>query len=137
MSRKSARETLFKLTYEFCIKGARNEYSLSVLTDGADKEDFSYINECYDGIITNYDFLIDKIGNFSQDFAFDRIYKVDLALLLVAAYEIHFRGDIPASVSANEATELSKIYSTDKSYSFVNGILASIIKEKNNVSKTD
>ena len=40
--------------------------------------------------------------------------------------------DIPDSVSANEAVELAKKYSTDKSCSFVNGILASVIKEKKN-----
>ena len=71
----------------------------------------------------------DKIGKNSQGFALDRIYKVDLAILTVEIYEILFRDDIPYSVSANEATELAKKYSTDKSYAFVNGILASVIKE--------
>lgn len=50
---------------------------------------------------------------------------------MVAVYEIYYRDDIPQAVSANEATGLAKKYSTDKSWSFVNGLLASVIKEKN------
>lgn len=132
MSRKSARENLFKLVYEYCITRERNDVSFSALTGGADKDDVSYTRKCYIGIIENYDFLLSKISGYSQGFSVERIYKIDLALLLVGAYEIFFMDDIPDSVSANEATELSKVYSTDKSYSFINGILASVIKEKKN-----
>lgn len=137
MSRKTSRETLFKLVYGYCLTKEDNELTLSVLTKEMDKDDFLYTEKCYKGIIEHYDMLLETISRYSQGFAAERIYKIDLSLLLVAAYEIYFMDDIPDSVSANEATELSKTYSTDKSYSFVNGIIASVIKEKNNVSKNN
>ena len=132
MGRAAARETLFKLIYEYAVRKERDDFTLSLLTSGADSGDADYIKSSYDGILTNESKILEKIGTYSRAFAIDRIYKVDLAILSVAIYEIMFRDDIPYSVSANEATELAKKYSTDNSYSFVNGILASVIKEMNN-----
>ena len=58
----------------------------------------------------------------------DRIYKIDLAILVLAIYELKFAsGDVQPSVVINEAVELSKKYSTEKSYSFINGVLAKVI----------
>ncbi len=129
MGRAAARETLFKLVYEYAVRKERDDFTLSLLTEGVSADEADYIRSSYDGIIANENKILDKISANSQAFSLDRIYKVDLAILTVAVYEIMFREDIPCSVSANEATELAKKYSTDKSYSFVNGILASVIKE--------
>ena len=59
----------------------------------------------------------------------NRIFKVDLAILKVAVFEMLFSNEkTPSKVIINEAVELAKKYSTDKSYKFVNGVLASINK---------
>ena len=50
--------------------------------------------------------------------------------LKLAIYEIKF-SDVPYKVSINEAVELAKKYGEDKSKNFVNGVLASIVKENN------
>ena len=50
--------------------------------------------------------------------------------MILATYEIKFAKDTVPSIVINEAVELSKKYSTDKSFSFVNGVLASIVKEE-------
>ena len=59
----------------------------------------------------------------------ERIGQTDLAILRLAIYEILYRDDIPYKVSINEAVELAKKYGEDKSKNFVNGILASVVKE--------
>ena len=59
----------------------------------------------------------------------DRISKIDLSILKVAIYELVF-SKLPYKVVINEAVELAKKYGDDSSKSFVNGILASIVKEK-------
>ena len=66
--------------------------------------------------------------NLKKDWKIDRISKVDLAILKLAIYEIKYK-DIPFKVVINEAVELAKKYGEDNSKNFVNGILASIIKE--------
>ena len=54
--------------------------------------------------------------------------KVDLTILRLAVYEIKYDDTIPTKVSINEAVELAKKYGTEKSGSFVNGVLSRIIK---------
>ncbi|HIW02874.1 MAG TPA: transcription antitermination factor NusB [Candidatus Protoclostridium stercorigallinarum] len=132
MSRAAARESLFKLVYEYAVRGERDDFTLSLLSNGMSEDDSEYLVSSYDGVLAHKDEIMRVIAAHSRDFALDRIYKVDLAILAVAVYEILYRDDIPYSVSANEATELAGKYSTDKSYSFVNGLLASVIKEKKN-----
>ena len=58
-----------------------------------------------------------------------RISKTSLAILRLAVFEIKFMEDIPQSVSINEAVELCKKYATKEDASFVNGILASVVKQ--------
>jgi N utilization substance protein B len=54
--------------------------------------------------------------------------RVDRCIMAVALYEMFFVDDIPVSVSINEAVELSKVYGTDDSFSFVNGILGRVAR---------
>ena len=59
----------------------------------------------------------------------DRLYKVDLAILVLAIIELKYVKENPKEVIINEAVELAKKYSTEKSPKFINGILADIVKE--------
>ncbi len=128
MSRKLARENALKLIYEYCIVREDNPLTLESLSsaDEMSTEDIAYLTDVYRGIIAEYDELTAIVDNLSKGFALERVYKIDLAILLLALYEIRHT-DIPPSVSVNEAVELCKRYSTEKSSSFVNGILAAYL----------
>lgn len=130
MSRKEARETVFKLVYERCVIGESNGFSFDIYTENVYGDDLDYIEKIYDGIGENYRFLNEIVQRYSKAFRLERVYKVDLAALLIATYEILFFEGIPFQISVNEAVELSKKYSTEKSYRFINGILSSVIKHK-------
>ncbi len=81
---------------------------------------------------------IDKyILRFTRDWAFDRLAKVNLAIIRVAICEMLYLSEIPHSVSINEAVELAKKYSDWKAGSFVNGILASILHDLERNSEVD
>lgn len=61
---------------------------------------------------------------------FDRIAKVDLAVLRVAVYEMCFQTQpLPSKITIDEAVEISKSFSADESYKFVNGILDKLSRE--------
>jgi len=68
------------------------------------------------------------IVQYAKDWAVDRMAGVDRAILRLAIYEINHQGQIPKSVSADEAVELAKAFSTAESGKFVNGILGSVIR---------
>ena len=128
MSRKESREILFQLVFEMCFNGQKNELSLeNALAGISDALDKKYVTEVYNGVSERYDELSFDIGKKADGFSLDRIFKVDLAIMLVALYEIRYY-KIPTAVAVNEAVELAKKYSTEKSATFVNGVLASLVK---------
>ena len=132
MSRKVARETTFKLVFEYGFLKQPNPLSLEdfLLKEKITETDKNYIKTTYEGVIENYSQIIELIEQNLKNYTLSRIYKTDLAILALAIYEIKFAGSEAPSVIINEAVELSKKYSTDKSYSFVNGVLASILKKE-------
>ena len=110
------------------MTGEFNADTKADLTRDADADSRAYIDAITDGIAAHGDELKAIIAKYAIDYEFDRIYKTDLALLYLACYEIKYT-DTPHAVIVNEAIELAKAYSDVQSYSFVNGLLASVIKE--------
>lgn len=88
----------------------------------------NYLNELIDGVIDNKNF-IDKVieNNLIEKWSLIRLNKVDLSILRLSIYEIKFQNEIPNAVSVNEALELSKEYTDDKSKSFINGVLGNVL----------
>ena len=70
----------------------------------------------------------------SEKWSYDRVSKVNIAILEVAIFEMIFL-KTPYKVVINEAVELAKAYADTKAPSFINGVLASIVK-KNNLGGT-
>ncbi len=128
--RKTARENAFKLIFEKLINDESDELGYAALTEVLDENDKDFLDALVGGVEKEKDFLKSVVSRFLRGFCIDRIYKIDLAILYVACYEILFMPDVPEKVSVNEAVELAKTYSTDKSPSFINGVLAGVIAAK-------
>ena len=60
---------------------------------------------------------------------FERLKKVDLAILRMGTYCLLFQKDLPAQITIDEAIEIAKEYGSDESYKFINGVLDGINKE--------
>lgn len=127
MSRKQVREQVFKLIYEYIINLERNDFFLEEIKNEFSAES-KYITDVYEGVVANYDSLVAEVEKYILSFSIDRIFKVDLAILLLAVYEIKYLSDIPSNVSINEAVNLAKTYSTEKSSAYINGVLANFVK---------
>lgn len=65
----------------------------------------------------------------SRGWELPRLAKADITVLRLAIYEMLYDEEVPTGVAINEAVELSNQYGTDKSASFVNGVLSTIAKE--------
>jgi len=68
---------------------------------------------------------------------FERLSPVDKSILRLAVYQLKFCSDIPPKVVINEAIELAKKFSTDKSPAFVNGVLDAILRRLNAEKQTN
>ena len=134
MNRSEIREQAFKLMYSLEIQKNENlEEQVELYLESneiLDQNAIEYIKDAVFGIEENKEEIIKKIEkNLKEDWKIERISKIDLVILKLAIYEIKF-SEVPYKVSINEAVELAKKYGEDKSKKFVNGILASIVKEK-------
>ena len=125
MTRSIIREHIFKILFraEFYNKEEliqQTDYYVSELSSAKDKE-IEYIKD--------KTLAIDEIINENSDgWPTNRLGKAELTIMRLAVYEIRFDEEIPDGVAINEAVELSKKYGSDNSSSFVNGVLAKIIK---------
>ncbi|WP_127016879.1 transcription antitermination factor NusB [Anoxybacter fermentans] len=79
-------------------------------------------------VIENLEEIDSKIEQFSKDWRIDRMAKVDLCILRMAIAEMLYIDDVADSVAINEALEIAKEYSTEKSAKFINGILGAFSK---------
>ena len=132
MSRRLAREYCFKLMFEYEFLKERNDVSLSAYLEDENltEEEKDFVKTEYEGLEQNNSKIEEIISKHLKGYTLDRLFKVDLAILKIAIFEMYFsNADTPKNVVINEAVELAKKYSTDKSYSFVNGLLASENKE--------
>lgn len=130
MKRRDAREIVFRLTYEMVMTGEYNEKTREDLLGevNADCESTGYIDSVISGIREHRETIESVIKKYSVGYEFDRIYKTDLAVLYLACYELMYT-ETPHAVVVNEAVEIAKKYSDVKSHAFINGILASVIKD--------
>lgn len=133
MNRSAIRELAFKLIYSLEIQRQENlqeQIDLYIeANDITDEKAIKYINDTTIGINDNIEEISDLINkNLKVGWEINRVSKIDLSLLKLAIYEIKFT-DVPYKVAINEAVELAKKYGEDSSKNFVNGILASVIKE--------
>ena len=132
MSRRTARETVFKLIFEYTFYKSKNYDTLELflLDSSLDEDDKQYITATYDGVSEKYEELISLVGKHSSGFALSRIYRPDLAVLVLGSFEVLYSKEVPELVAINEAVTLSKSYGDEKSSKFVNGVLASVLSEK-------
>lgn len=79
--------------------------------------------------------LVELITPFLENWELERVAAIDLIMLKMAVTEILRIESIPTKVTLNEYVEISKIYSTEKSKEFINGILDRIINKLNNENK--
>ena len=70
-----------------------------------------------------------KINTYAIEWELNRISKVDLAILRLAIYELLFT-KTPYTIIANEAIELSKVFSTEEAPAFINGIIGQFIEKE-------
>jgi len=130
MSNLSAKEALAQYRNHF-IEASSDEEEASSFEDVKDLEEaFNFASDLVLGIEKNRNFIDEKIKEYTRNWSFDRLNSTDKNILRIAIFEMFFRPDIPEVVSINEAVELAKLYGTDDSPAFVNGILDSIYKKE-------
>ena len=91
-----------------------------------DSKAYAFASELVNGVIAHLTEIDARIAEKSKHWSMARMARVDLNILRLAVFELHFRPDIPKNVTMNEAIEVAKKFGSEDSASFVNGILDEI-----------
>ncbi len=134
MKRTEIRELAFQLLYSSQIQKEMKQQQVELFLQEnkiENKKQVAYIKAVFNGVKKNRQEIVNLIAsNLKEKWTMNRISKINLAILELAIFELIY-SKIPYKVVINEAVELAKKYGEDSSKSFVNGVLASIVKEKN------
>ena len=134
MKRSAIRELAFKLVYSIEIQKPENideQIELYFECEKIEENDAKeYIIDAIKGIEKHKEEIDELIRkNLKADWSLERISKIDFSILKLAIYEIKYK-ELPFKVAINEALEIAKKYGESSSKNFINGILASIVKEQ-------
>lgn len=89
-------------------------------------EEYAYMTNRFQAIIEKLDEIDHMISKVASGWTLNRMGKVELTILRLAVYEMHFDDDIPVKVAINEAVELAKVFGGDETPGFINGVLAKL-----------
>lgn len=136
MEEKTKRELAFCYIYSQEVQKQNSKSQVKLFLDSNEIEDpktREYVKEAATGIKQNEE-EINKIisENLKVGWTIERISTIDLAFLKLAIYEIKYK-KVPYKVVINEVINYAKIYGEESSGAFINGVLASIVSDLENL----
>ena len=126
MKRREAREQAFILAFEQTINHDSIQHIIDAAGMSRDLIADEFAEKLALGVEEHREELDEIIGRYIRGWKMNR-----LTILRMAVYEIRFEKDIPNQVAVNEAVELAKKYGANEDASFINGVLASVIRAEN------
>ena len=133
MSRRKAREIALQALFQFDFTKNDDENLIEMLikeTNGLNQQSILFTREIIKGTIANLEAIDATIKTVSNDWKIERMAAVDRNIVRMAVYELKFNSeDTAPKIIINEAIEIAKIFGSDESSRFVNGILGALIKK--------
>ncbi len=142
MRRRSVREKAMQTLYAYEISKEPLEHVIAQTLKGFEDDDAfnrDFAQRLITETVRNNDAIDATIKEKVDNWDFKRIAVLDRVILRMAICELTHFDDIPPKVSVNEAIELAKAYSTEKSGKFINGILDAVLadlKKSGNMTKS-
>lgn len=127
MSRKESRKQAFQTLFQLEMKNTDltiNE-SINFIKDDYPDLDFEFIHWLVTGVKDHEQVLDQTIEPKLKDWSIQRLLKTDRIILRMATFEL-LHSDTPPKVIINEAVELTKQFSDEGHYKFINGVLSNI-----------
>ena len=128
--RRKAREATMQALYALEINNGFPQDVLELCDDSFNNSDNDiYTRELFNCVVEKQSWADDLISQCLENWEYGRVAILDKILLRMGVSEIYHIEDVPPKVSISEMVEIAKVYSTEESSSFVNGILDTIYKK--------
>lgn len=126
--RRKARQRALQILYQLDTTYGQEEPSFEHFwaTFPSKPEVREYAERLVRGVLQYKDVIDDRIKWTAENWNLNRMALVDRNILRIATFELLFLQEVPPKVAINEAIEIAKVYGTEKSGSFINGILDQI-----------
>ena len=122
--RRKARELTMQALYALEINNGLPQDVLELCDDSFNNsENDIYTRELFNCVVEKQSWADDLISQCLENWEYGRVAILDKILLRMGVSEIYHIDDVPPKVSISEMVEIAKVYSTEESSSFVNGIL--------------
>lgn len=135
MDRSLAREIAMKMLYAASLGGEESMSEVLEQSEQADTlsdSDKTFLENLTYGVRARQQEMDEIVAQYAQGWALNRLAKVDLTILRMAVYEMLYMPEIPVGATVNEAVELAKRFGEEKSPGFINGILGSVARARQN-----
>ena len=139
MKRRKEREFALKILYAVELNPSPFTEQIEQMDSHYKKNASDFSKQIIEICSSNKDELDSKIKSQLKNWDFNRVAIIDKILLRMALAEFLYIDSVPPGVTINEMIEVSKIYSTERSSRFINGILDAVLKKlsaENLIKKT-
>ena len=132
-SRRKSRIIALQILYDLeCTEHKAEETLVRLATEKAlPQEMLSFSEHLIQGVLCSKSRLDDHIEHFAPAFPVGQMSIIDKTILRLAIFEILFNNKTPFKAVINEAIEIAKIFGGDSSPRLINGVLGSMINERN------
>ena len=125
--RRAARQCVLKAL--FAYQFSKNDTIDQLVSENPElKNNNDFIQLLFGIVLEQVKLTEDIIRSHLENWEIDRVALIDKILLKMGICEIYFIDDIPPKVTISEMVEIAKVYSTDESPVFINGILDAVFK---------
>jgi len=130
LKRRQLREIAFQTIFQVDVGENNIETALMerIKETDMDEEDKAFCRNLVNGTLEKLDEIDKVIEKYALDWEVKRMLSVDRNVLRLAVYEMVFSTDTPAKAALNEAIEIAKVFGSEDSSKFINGILGQVIK---------
>ena len=133
MIRRIARELVLQSLFQIDFAQVDCEAALNAAveerSDKSAEKAKEYAHDVLNGVLANSEAIDARISEYAIDWTFERMPAVDRNILRVAVYEMFFAAEkLVPNVAINEAVEIAKIYGTDDTPRFINGVLGKMVR---------
>ena len=133
MIRRIARELVLQSLFQIDFAQVDCEAALNAAveerSDKSAEQAKEYAQDVLNGVLANSEAIDARISEYAIDWTLERMPAVDRNILRVAVYEMFFAAEkLVPNVAINEAVEIAKIYGTDDTPRFINGVLGKMVR---------
>lgn len=132
-ARSKARKRALDVLYATEMRGQDAVATLETAIADGEGPTNPYTEALVRGVAEHLERIDELLGQYAQGWTLDRMPAVDRTALRIGAYELLYADDVPPAVAVAEAVALVRDLSTDDSPSFVNGVLGSMLRDRDSL----